>query len=97
MTACGVAAQLADMPVPASGLIEIRATEAADLPPLSLRLGGDAARFDGGAGHPLTALASAILRDLDARPDAGLATLAPAGVSIKPVRVYVAESPENRG
>ena len=79
MTACGVAAQLADVPVPASGVVEIRATEAADLPALSLRLGGDAAQFDGGgAGHPLTALASAILRDLDARPDAGLATLAPA-------------------
>lgn len=26
-----------------------------------------------------------------------LATLAPSGVNIKPVRVYVAESPENRG
>lgn len=26
-----------------------------------------------------------------------LSTLAPAGVSVKPVRVYVAESPENRG
>lgn len=48
MTACGVAAQLADVPVPASGVVEIRATEAADLPALSLRLGGDAAQFDGG-------------------------------------------------